>query len=130
MTLTDEWWVYARRKGRIPAPTSRSGKWLVFIAKEKANDLWERVAKATTDGRLGPSAKCGTARHNPNALDPRKTVICVYTPDFDDQDDVMRVREVLRELGVTWKIPYKLDSTTLAGRYAVRGDSRTSELWS
>ncbi|EQD27651.1 hypothetical protein B2A_15157 [mine drainage metagenome] len=129
MTVTDEFWVYARRKGRTESPTERSGKWLIFVERSKANDLWDVVARATTEGLLGPSAKCGTARPNRNATDKSQTVICVYTPDFDDRADVMRVRDALRELGVTQRIPYKLDSTTMAGRYTVRGDSRVSALW-
>ena len=129
MSLSDVFWVYARRKGRIPPPKARSGKWLVFVDKAEANALWGVIARATTEGKLGPSAKCGTARENPNAYNPMQTVICVYTPDFDDNEDVMRVRDVLRELGVTWQIPYKLDSATLEGRYAVRGSARTTEMW-
>lgn len=129
MTVTDTFWVYARQKGRISAPTERSGKWLVFVDREKANDLWDTIARATTKGKLGSSAKCGTARENPNAYEPRRTVICVYTPDFDDTDDVMRVRGGLRDLGVTWRIPYKLDTATFEGRYAVRGSSRTTAMW-
>lgn len=128
-TLTEVYWVYAVRKGRKRAPSSRSGKWLIFEERTKADALWETIALATTAGKLGPSAKCGTARSNRNARDPSKTVICVYTPDFDDRADVMRVREALRSLGVTWKIPYKLDATTLEGRYAVRGDAKVSAIW-
>ena len=129
MSITAEFWVYARRKGKIAKPSERSGKWLVFVDKSKADELWEKVARATTEGRLGPSAKCGTARPNPNAPNPMETVICVYTPNFDDREDVMRVREELRKIGVTKRIPYKLDRTTLEGRYAVRGDTRISALW-
>ncbi len=129
MSLTDVFWVYAKRKGPIKPPTERSGKWLIFIKKTEADAFWESIARATSEGRLGSSAKCGTARENPNALDQGKTVVCVYTPDFDDMEDVMRVRSALRDLGVSWKIPYKLDSATMAGRYAVRGDARTSALW-
>jgi hypothetical protein len=127
---TDEvYWVYARRRGRVDPPTERSGKWLVFVKRGEANALWDAIARATTERRLGPSAKCGTAKPNPNSTDQSKTVICVYTPDFNDQEDVMRVRDGLRKLGVTWRIPYKLDSVTMAGRYAVRGDTRVSALW-
>jgi hypothetical protein len=41
-------------------------------------------------------------------------VICVYTKDYADKDDMMRVRERLNERGITWKIPYKTDAMTLA----------------
>jgi hypothetical protein len=129
MSVTDHFWVYARRRGKIAKPSERSGKWLVFVDRSKADLLWEQVARATTEGKLGPSAKCGTARPNPNAPNPKETVICVYTSDFDDRENVMRVREALRDLGVTRRIPYKLDRTTLEGKYTVRGDSYISALW-
>ena len=130
MSVTHSFWVYAvRSRPSRRKPTDRSGKWMIFPKRPEADALWEVIARATFDGKLGSASKCGTARPNPNAFDPSSTVICVYTPDFDDGEDVMRVRKTLQELGVTWKIPYKLDSTTLAGRYAVRGDRRTTVLW-
>jgi len=33
----------------------------------------------------------------------------------------------LRNLGVTWKIPYKTDADTYAGKYATRGKVRVSK---
>jgi hypothetical protein len=33
----------------------------------------------------------------------------------------------LRGLGVTWKIPYKTDADTIAGKYARQGGSRISK---
>ena len=49
-------------------------------------------------------------------------VICVYSYDADDKEDVMRIRQALREIGVTWKIPYKLDEDTFLGRYRKKGN--------
>ena len=39
-------------------------------------------------------------------------VMCVYTKDFTDQDDVMRVERGLRELGITGVLRYKPDIYT------------------
>ena len=59
--------------------------------------------------------------HDFSPADPRgrpgKHVICVYTDDANDRDDVLRVREELRLLGFTAKLPYKADRVTLEGRY-------------
>lgn len=129
-TVVESFWVYAIRKtGDAGNATPRSGKWLLFVPRERMDQTWEIVAKATTEGKLGPSSKCGTARPNPNARDPRSVVICVYTNDYDDSVDVDRVRAALRELGFVRRIPYKLDSVTLEGRYAVRGDQRIASRW-
>jgi len=48
---------------------------------------------------------------------PEIRVICVYTYDWADEVDVRRIREELRRLGITWKIPYKADEDTIKGRY-------------
>ncbi len=70
---------------------------------------------------MGDSAKVATARKNPHELDPKERVICVYTYDADDYADVSRVREALREIGYTRKLPYTMDDATLAGRYSAGG---------
>lgn len=70
-----------------------------------------------------------TARPNPNATDSSTKVICVYTYDWTDQEDVMRIRQQLRDLGVTSKIPYKADEDTYAGRYRNRGNKRISKYY-
>ena len=70
-----------------------------------------------------------TARPNPNSGGPRKHVICVYTYDSEDKEDVMRVRASLRELGFVTPIAYKTDEATLEGRYEVKGHRRISKYY-
>ena len=53
-------------------------------------------------------------------------MICVYTYDADDREDVLRVRQALRDLGFDRPIPYKTDRATLEGRYQVKGHQRIS----
>ncbi len=126
--VTDDYWLVAFHEGGggspgdYPRMSERSGKWLVFATWERLDVLWPTVREATRAGRLGAASKVSTRRPNPNAVDPAKGVICVYTYDHADEADVHRVRDELRELGVTWKLPYKADADTRAGRYAHRGD--------
>jgi hypothetical protein len=100
--------------------TVRSGKWLVFVPPEQLDAKWEVIRRATEEGKLGFSSKVSTARPSPNASGSER-VICVHTYDSDDEADVLRVREVLRDLGFTAKIPYKTDAMTLKGVYAESG---------
>lgn len=58
---------------------------------------------------------------NPNAAGNQTKLICVYTYDVADDEDCSRVRQALRDLGVTWKIPYKTDADTYAGKYSKDG---------
>lgn len=117
-----DFWLYAeRRRGTYPEATERNGKWMVFPTVAEVDGWWAIIKKATEEGRLGSSAKVATARPNSLAISDSERLICVYTYDGLDKADVMRVREELRALGVTWPISYKLDSDTLAGQYAATG---------
>lgn len=126
----DEYWIHAERKtGNYPESTDRSGKWLIFVPLERIDEVWDRIRTAIEEGRLGDSAKVATAKANPNAADPGKKVICVYTFDWKDKEDVMRIRSELRRLGIVWKIPYKADEDTFAGKYRVAGHTRISKYY-
>jgi hypothetical protein len=110
---------YLHAAGPQPAEGSarRPGKWLIFVSRSRVDALWDEVRRAVEAGRLGHAAKVSTALPNPLSPDPKKHVICVYTGDEDDPADVRRVRDALRQLGISWKIPYKSDAGTRAGQH-------------
>jgi len=125
--VTDRFWLHAERKrGKYPAHTERGGKWLIFVSSARVDEAWAKVKRATEDGLLGGSAKVATAKPNPHAKNPNNHVICVYTYDSSDEADAWRIREKLRELGFTTRIPYKLDADT-AVKYANEGHKRISK---
>ena len=126
--VTDVYWLHAKREaGDYPAYTKNIGKWLIFVDSAHVDEIWGRIKQATEEGKLGPAAKVSTAKPNPNARNPENRVICVYTYDWTDKEDVKRIRQELRDLGITRKIPYKADRETLSGKYAIRGDKRISK---
>lgn len=87
----------------------RSGKWLIFEPPDNIDRRWKTIADAIEKGELGPSAKVSTAINKRNS---DKHVICVYTSNYFDKDEVMQVREKLRELGIEERIYYKPDIYT------------------
>lgn len=87
--------------------------------------MWEKIKVATKEGKLGIESKTSTAKPNQNATGPEKVII-VYTRDWTDEKDVMRVRKELRNLGILNKIPYKKDVDSMAGKYKTRGYKRVS----
>jgi len=101
-----------------------AGKWLLFIEPEKADEAWKAIRNGTCAGGLGISARVSTAKPNPDARDLR-TVIYVFTKDWRDEADVMRVRERLRELGFTERIGYKRNIETYHGEYSEKGKKVT-----
>jgi len=128
--IKDVYWLHTERRiGTYPQHTAKGGKWLVFVSAADVDHLWETIKLATEEGKLGSAAKVSTAKPNPNAKDPNQRVICVYTYDCTDEEDVMRIRQTLRELGITNKIPYKSDSNTLVGKYAICGHRRISKYY-
>lgn len=122
-------WIYAvRKEGEYPKPTAKSGKWLVFGNPDRIDEMWTKVKAATRQGALGGFSKVATAHPNPNAPNSDRRVICVYTYNSDDFQDVRRVRETLRSLGVTEKTGYKTDEKTREGVYLSRGFT-PEEVW-
>ena len=96
--------------------TKNCGKWLCFIKPEFIDAAWEQISDATQQGLLGGRAKCSTRKGWKGG--DNEYVICIYTYDYKDTTDVMRIREELRELGFTKPIPYKTDADTKAKKYA------------
>ena len=128
--VTDTYWIRAERQsGTYPPHSERGGKWLIFVPVANLDGIWEKIRTATERGDLGASAKVATAKPNQNAVSQSQKVICVYTYDWTDIKDVIGIRNHLRQLGITWKIPYKSDEDTHAGKYANRGSRRTSKYY-
>jgi hypothetical protein len=117
------------KRYEYPPATARGGKWLLFVARKDVDEVWAKVLLALREGRLGDFAKVSTARPNPHAADPDKHVVCVYTYDSEDREDVVRIRAALRELGFIKPIAYKTDAATHAGRYEVRGHGRIAKYY-
>jgi superfamily II DNA or RNA helicase len=116
----EQYWIHAERKDADSYPDhgERGGKWMLFIKTAEIDEWWAKIKAATESGLLGSSAKVATMKPNPNAAASDTRLICVYTYDLDDERDCLRVRQALRDLGVTWKIPNKTDADTYAGKYA------------
>ena len=101
--------------------TENSGKWLLFIPRARVDKIWKVIDEETKAGQLGIASKVATVKQNPLAKSNSIHVICVYTYDCEDIDDVKRVRQRLRTLGFKSKIPYKTDNATQEGQYTGSG---------
>jgi hypothetical protein len=119
---TQMYWIVLDAPGSAPEAIEdeNAGKWLIFQGGDNVDAAWKKVRDATISGTLGISAKVSTAKPNPDSRDNRK-VIYVYTKDWADEGDVMRVREKLRELGFIERLGYKRNIETFAGEYAQKG---------
>ena len=98
---------------------NRQGKWLVFVWSSAVDELWHLVASATCTGILGPQSKVST--RSGRGEDFRRMddsfVICAYTADWSDVEDVRRVLRGIRGLGIAERLSYKRDAETYRGFY-------------
>lgn len=119
---TQMYWIVLDAPGSAPEAIEdeNAGKWLIFQEPDMVDAAWQKVRDATVAHELGISAKVSTAKPNPDSRDNRK-VIYIYTKDWADEADVMRVREKLRALGFVDRIGYKRNIETFAGEYAKKG---------
>jgi len=123
---TQMYWIIEDAPGTNPHDTEdeKAGKWLIFQPLAEIDASWQKIRDATRSGTLGISAKVSTAKENPDSRDDRK-VIYVFTPDWSDEEDVMRVRNELRNLGFLDRIGYKRNLETYAGQYSAKGKKVT-----
>lgn len=70
-----------------------TGKWMLFPEPESVDEIWAKIAMATANGELGIGAKVET-----RVQGKKDRLVCVYTSDFRDKDDVARVLNRLGEL--------------------------------
>ncbi len=114
---TSKVWIHALRKtGEYPDGTDRSGKWLIWLGASNIDRYWQEIKEAVEQGRLSFGAKVSTAASS-QVKQGKPYVICVYTYDYEDKADVMRIREKLRRLGIRREIIYKADEDTHRLRY-------------
>jgi hypothetical protein len=96
----------AKKSGILP------GKWLIYVSEDKVVEVWKNIAKATVEDKLGMESKISTK------INESSYVICVYTKNYLDYEDVKRVREILYEMGFVSKLSYKPDIYTYLGIYS------------
>ncbi len=86
-----------------------SGKFCLFHDSNSIDEKWNIIKEAVLTNKLGPAAKVSTLSGKRNHS---THVICVYTSDHTNSEDINRIREALRELGYIDPIPYKADIDT------------------
>ncbi|KAK0714303.1 hypothetical protein B0T21DRAFT_68241 [Apiosordaria backusii] len=104
-----------------------AGKWMLFPEPAFVNEQWETVARAVANNQLGIAAKVDTRLpqgYGGGGDQKKDRLICVYTENFTDKDDVARVLKRMRELELVKQGPgarliyYKADAWTELGIYS------------
>ena len=118
----DQYWIFVRHsteEGDEHPPIT--GKWLVFKNYDKLDETWSKIRTAVIEQTLeGCSlAKVSTLRYNPSGGGPgpsTRGVICVYTAEHNEDTIGFKLIELVQQ-----NISYKLDDTTMMGKYSHQG---------
>ncbi|KAJ5624142.1 hypothetical protein N7510_000451 [Penicillium lagena] len=90
------------------------GKWMLFPTVDRVDSVWSTVVQAMEDGRLGDTAKVAP---DDGSGGGQARLICVYTANYEDKEDVKRVLNGLVDVGLVnvdqRPIYYKCDAYTL-----------------
>ena len=70
---------------------------MLFCHPAEVNMVWAVVARATASNELGIGAKVAPRNESDTRVE---RVMCIYTKDFTDMDDVRRVLRKVRDLGL------------------------------
>jgi hypothetical protein len=91
-----------------PQLTERAGVWIVAVALGSFERVWSAIRAATEAGHLGPSARVVEAStyRLPKAWTGPQLIIEVTTYDATDEAGVWRIRQAIRDLGITAALTY------------------------
>jgi hypothetical protein len=126
--IFDQYWLYAHNKtNNITIQDSFVGKWMLFVLNNDMDNIWDIIKNETENGNLGISSKIATMKNNPNTLNNSYKVICVYTYDYSDKDNVEKIGKKLIELlNLNKPIYYKTDQQTIENNYRIKGSKKAS----
>lgn len=97
---------------------------MLFPTEDDVTQTWRTVCEAMIENKLGEQAKVAIEDHSrrlssPDAPFTPNRLICIYTYDFSDLEDVRRVLDELVDLGLVSRegrgIYYKCDAYTYLG---------------
>jgi Domain of unknown function (DUF1917) len=108
-------WLYARSDVlNLPESLEKVGKWCIFRDGGEIDASWKKIKDLCKKNKI---AMAKVASATSGARFKGVHVICVYTLDYSDTADVIKIRELLRKNGFTENIGYKRDIETINGVY-------------
>lgn len=115
------YWVAAANPKKSFINSDLSGKWIIQLEEKEVDSVWKKIKKACKSGKF-ELAKCSTLLMIQEVPKYKDYVICVYTNDWSDLNDVKKVRENLRKLGIEQPLKYKRDLETRNGVYGTNDE--------
>ena len=88
---------------------------ILFFSRSKIDETWTAIAKAVVGGTSGTAANMF---ESDSGEQDSYYVICVYTEDFTNEEEVWAAEQSLRKLGITEILHYKPNIYTTLGIYS------------
>jgi hypothetical protein len=98
-TVTGLYWIESKPLRETQPPTSHAGGWVITTTLAEVDALWAQIKAVTEAGALGYKSKVSTAPGKGQA-DPNARLIVIRTRDADDAEDIARVEQALRAMGI------------------------------
>lgn len=105
----------------------KSGKWMLFKKASEIDEVWKIIKKADALGKLGISSKVSTQYYNKNNDSNYVHVLCIYTWNYDWEENVLEIGKSLKLLYPNDKIYYKTNEDTKQGKYRKNGHTNISK---
>jgi len=98
-----------------------SGKWEILVLPEKVDDVWSEIKNMIDENKIwGAQVTTKWIREKKGS---KKHIIRVYTPNYLDERDVMRVGTLLKDrCEIQKNICYKPDIYNILQVYSKEGD--------
>ena len=112
--ITDNWISCAGKNVTSFNSNEKTGKWCIFLTEKEVDVAWSKIKKALKQGKL-TLAKVATKK-NAHKFD-NTYVICIYTNNWADEQELTQTRDVLYELGWIAPLKYKRDIETINNVY-------------
>ncbi len=98
-----------------------SGKWEILVFEEEVDDFWVEIKNLVDEDKIWGAQV--TTKWIKEKKDFEKHIIRVYTPNYLDEKDVMRVGNLLKDrCGIQKNICYKPDIYNILQVYSDEGD--------
>lgn len=103
------YWLYEAKPGlQSFYSNDKTGKWCIFVSRSEVDEQWSKIKQVIKEGKL-LVAKVSTAA---SLKSETEHVVCVYTEDWSDKEELKRTRQVLKEIGFESPLGYKRDIET------------------
>jgi len=100
----------------------KGGKWLCHLPTSTVDKIWSNISTTLISGGLGPHVfmvKVSPLNdlNKSEVLEDSEHVICVYNTNYKDEEQVMRVENLMRSAGICNNLTYKPDIFSALGIY-------------